>query len=219
MRPKLTFEVITLFPRIFESYLKDSIIGRAVRNGLINVRVHDLRRFTIDRHRKADDRSYGGGPGMVIKAEPLIRAINSLKPRGGGSKVIILSAAGKKFNDSMAKNLANRYGRIILIAGHYEGIDERVSKIFKPEAMSVGDYVLTGGELPAMTIIDSLSRKVKGVLGKEESLEEKRYGVGIPVYTRPSEFRYKGRKYSVPEVLLSGDHEAIRRWRLEHKKK
>jgi tRNA (guanine37-N1)-methyltransferase len=221
MKPKITFEVVTLFPDIIGSYLKESVIGRAIKSGLIRVRVHDLRRFTANPHHKADDRPYGGGPGMVMKPEPLIKAIGSLRLGRGkaGAKMIMLSAAGREFNDSMARNLAAKYKRIILIAGHYEGIDDRINKIFKPEQVSVGPYVLTGGELPALTVIDAVCRKVKDVLGKEGSLEEKRYGVGVPAYTRPAELKHKGRRYAVPEVLLSGDHKAIECWRLEHKRK
>jgi tRNA (guanine37-N1)-methyltransferase len=221
MKPKITFEVITLFPDIIESYLKESIIGRAIKGGLIEVRIHDLRNFTVGPHHKADDRPYGGGPGMVMKPEPLIKAIDGLRLGKSKSrtKMVMLSAAGKKFDDTMARSLAAKYSRIVLIAGHYEGIDGRVSRIFKPEEVSVGPYVLTGGELPALTIIDAVSRKVKDVLGKEGSLEEKRYGVGVPAYTRPSELKYKGKKYIVPKVLLSGDHKAIEGWRLEHKRK
>jgi len=217
MKPKITFEVITLFPDIIDSYVKESVIGRAIKSGLIKVRVHDLRNFATGPHKKADDRPYGGGPGMVMKPEPLIRAIDSLRISKGSSKLIMLSAGGKEFNENMANGLAVKYKRIILIAGHYEGIDERINKIFKPEQVSIGPYVLTGGELPALAVIDAVSRKIKDVLGKEESLEEKRYGVGVPAYTRPAEFRYKGKKHAVPEILLSGDHKAVERWRLEHK--
>ncbi len=221
MKPKITFDVITLFPSIIESYLEESVIGRAVKSGLIRVKVHDLRSFASGRHSKADDRPYGGGPGMVIKPEPMIKAIDSLRlgKNKDGVKVIMLSAAGKEFNDSMAYGLSTRYRRIILIAGHYEGIDDRINRIFRPEQVSVGSYVLTGGELPALIVIDAVSRKIKDVLGKEEFLEEKRYGVGVPSYTRPAELRYKGKKYVVPKVLLSGDHKEIERWRLEHKRK
>jgi tRNA (guanine37-N1)-methyltransferase len=218
MKPKITFEVVTLFPEIIESYVKESVIGRAIKSGLIKVRVHNLRDFTEGPHHKADDRPYGGGPGMVMKPEPLIKVMKSLKLKKS-DKVIILSAAGKEFNDATSSSLALKHKRIILIAGHYEGIDDRINKIFKPEQVSVGPYVLTGGELPALTIIDAVSRKIKDVLGKEESLEEKRYGVGVPAYTRPAELKYRGKGYPVPKVLLSGDHKAIERWRLEHKRK
>ncbi|MCL4405351.1 MAG: tRNA (guanosine(37)-N1)-methyltransferase TrmD [Patescibacteria group bacterium] len=220
MKQKVIFEIITLFPDVVRPYLEESIIGRAIRNGLIDVRIHDLRRFTHDRHHKVDDRPYGGGPGMVLKPEPLIRAINSLHLGGKSSaKVIMLSAAGKNFSDAVAHRLASKYKRIVLIAGHYEGVDERVSRILKPEVLSVGPYVLTGGELPSLIVVDAVSRKIKDVLGRQESLEEKRYGVGVPTYTRPADLKYNGREYSVPKVLLSGDHKAVERWRLEHKTK
>ncbi len=221
MKPKITFDIITLFPGTVRPYFGESVIGRAVRRGIIGARVHDLRKFTPGPYHKADDRPYGGGPGMVIKPEPLVKIIERLRVgRGVGAKtaMILLSASGKKFDDAEAARLA-RYGHIILVAGHYEGVDERVKKIFRLRELSVGPYVLTGGELPALTVIDAVSRKIKGVLGKEESLEEKRYGVGVPVYTRPEVLAYKKKKYLVPRVLLSGNHGAIERWRLEHRKK
>ena len=218
MKPRIIFDIITLFPEIFTAYLNESVIGRAIRKGLVKVRVHNLRGFTTAPHHKADDRPYGGGPGMVLKAEPITKAMRQLKLRPGKrAKAILLSAAGKQFSDKEAIRLARSSRRIVLIAGHYEGVDERVKKIFKPEEISIGPYVLTGGELPALIVIDAVSRKVKGVLGKEESLEEKRYGVGVPAYTRPETLTYSGKKYAVPKVLLSGHHGEIKRWRLGHK--
>ncbi|MBI2592892.1 MAG: tRNA (guanosine(37)-N1)-methyltransferase TrmD [Candidatus Colwellbacteria bacterium] len=223
----MTFDIITLFPDVFEDYFNSSIIGRAKKKGLIKIRVHDLRGF-ISKTRP-DDRPYGGGPGMVIRAEPVIRAIESaLKIKNQKSKVkskiILFSPAGKEFSGKMSVQLVKKYNRFVLIAGHYEGVDERIKKVLKDKGykfdeISIGNYVLTGGELPAMVVVDAVSRKLKGVLGKIESLEEKRLGVGVPVYTRPEIFIHKGKRYSVPRVLLSGNHQDIEKWRVEHKKK
>jgi len=217
----MKFDVITLFPKVFEDYLKESILGRAVKKGLIEINVHNLRDYSEEtKHRKVDERSYGGGPGMVLKPEPIIKAVESVKKknRNKKTKVILFSASGREFNDNSSIKLNSRYNHLILIAGHYEGIDERVKRALKAEEVSIGSYVLSGGELPAMILIDAVSRKVKGVLGKSESLEEKRLGVGVPVYTRPEVFIYRGKKYKVPKVLLSGNHKAITSWRISHKK-
>jgi tRNA (guanine37-N1)-methyltransferase len=221
-KPAIEFNIITLFPDAIAPYLISSVIGRAIKKGLLKINVHNLRDFTAGPHHKADDRPYGGGPGMVMKSEPLMKAIGKVVKSGrarGRVKIIILSPAGHGFNEKMAVKLAKNYDRIILVAGHYEGIDERVRKIFKPEMVSTGPYVLTGGELPALTVVDAVSRKVKGVLGHSESLEERRYGVGVPVYTRPEALVYLGKKYRVPKVLMSGDHKKIERWRLAHRGK
>jgi len=157
---------------------------------------------------------------MVVKLEPLIRAISSLKLKVKNEKVkvILFSASGKQFNAKMASDWAKKYNRIVMIAGHYEGVDERIKKVvsdlgFRISDLSIGPYVLTGGELPALVVVDAVSRHIPGFLGKEESLEEKRHGVGVPVYTRPEIFRWKGKTYLVPEVLLSGDHKKIEGWR------
>lgn len=223
----MRFDIITIFPHIFGSYLNESIIKRAQKSGKMKINIVDLRKFSTDKHKKVDDKPYGGGPGMVFKIEPLTKALASilrqktkhaLIPAAARIKVILFSASGKQFNSQMANGWAKKYNRIIMIAGHYEGVDERVKKIFKIEEISIGSYVLTGGELPAMTVIDAVSRHIPGVLGKNESLEEKRLGVGVPVYTRPEVFTYQGKKYSVPKVLLSGDHKKIEEWRKKNKK-
>ncbi len=222
----MTFHIITLFPETIEPYLKSSIVGRAITKKLVKVRYYDLRKFTSSKHKKVDDRPYGGGPGMVIQAEPVIKAIQSAKAKIGKEKagVILFSAAGKQFNNKAVPRLIQSYNHLILICGRYEGVDERLKKIvsenwkLKIEELSIGPYVLTGGELPAMVFIDTVSRQIKGVLGKEESLEEKRLGVGVPVYTRPEVFAYRGKNYRVPKVLLSGDHANIEEWRKKHKK-
>ena len=228
----MKFNIITIFPKIFSvkggSYLNESILKRAQKNKLIEIKIHNLRDFTKDRHRKVDDRPFGGGPGMVLKIEPLIKAISSIlriqnlefriKKK---TKIILFTPAGKQFNNKVAADLAKNYDNLIFICGRYEGVDARVKKVikdlgFKVEEISIGDYVLTGGELPAMVLIDSVSRQIPGVLGKQESLEEKRYGAGLPTYTRPEIFIYPpagGKKYRVPKILLSGNHKKIEEWR------
>ena len=221
----MRFDIITIFPDIFDSYLNESILKRAQKNKKIKIKIHNLRDSAKDKHKKVDDRPFGGGPGMVLKLEPLIKAVASLKLNVKSKmlkvkikpKVILFSPAGKQFDEKMAQKLSKE-AQLTMICGRYEGIDERVKKTlrdsgFAVQEISIGHYVLTGGELPAMVLIDAISRKIPGVLGKEESLEEKRFGVGAPVYTRPAEFKYKGKKYKVPEVLLGGNHAEIEKWR------
>ncbi|MBI5079370.1 tRNA (guanosine(37)-N1)-methyltransferase TrmD [Candidatus Wolfebacteria bacterium] len=234
----MRFDIITIFPEIFDSYLNESILKRAQKNKLIDIKIHNLRDFTKDKHHKVDDRPFGGGPGMVMKVEPLIKALSSIlkskisvkgvKSKKSKIKVILFTPGGKQFDNKMAARLAENYNQLILICGRYEGIDARTEKIIKNsclpvgmgklkiENLSIGPYVLTGGELPAMVLIDSVSRRIPGVLGKNESIEEKRQGIGVPVYTRPEEFVYPpagGKKYLVPKILLSGDHKKIEEWR------
>lgn len=242
----IKFDIITIFPKIFDSYFNESIIKRAQNppplmdkssisgrkaqsikgGGKIKINIVDLRKFSTDKHKKIDDKPFGGGPGMVFKIEPLVKAINSILPHLNPplnkgrkkegfkkTKIILFSAAGKQFDSKMAKDWAKKYNHIIMIAGHYEGVDERIKKIFKVEEISIGPYVLTGGELPAMVVVDAVSRYIPGVLGKKKSLEEKRLGIGVPVYTRPEVFKWHGRKYVVPKVLLSGNHKKIEQWR------
>jgi len=205
-----TFHIITIFPEAIRFYANSSILGRAQKNKLIKVKFYNPRDFTIDKHHKVDNKPFGGGPGMVMMVEPIIKAISKIKNQK--SKIILLSPSGKQFDQKIARDWAKKYENIIFISGHYEGIDARVKKVFKAEEISVGPYVLTGGELAAAVIIDAVSRHIPGVLGKEESLEEKR-GIGIPVYTRPEVFVWKGKKYRVPKVLLSGHHKKIGEWR------
>ncbi|MEK7593791.1 MAG: tRNA (guanosine(37)-N1)-methyltransferase TrmD [Patescibacteria group bacterium] len=208
----MTFHVITIFPKMFESYMADSILARAIKNKKISVKFYNPRDFTNDKHHKVDDRAYGGGPGMVMYAEPILRAVEKLKIKSEKLKIIILSPAGKKFTNKEASLLAKRRGDIVLISGRYEGIDARVKKILKAEEYSIGEYVLTGGELPAMVVIDAVARQIKGVLGKFESVEENRLS-SSEVYTRPEILKYKGKKYRVPKVLLSGHRKKIEEWR------
>jgi len=235
----MQFDIITIFPEAFKSYLNTSILKRAIKSKKIKINIANLRDFTlrqaqgkqpIYQRRTVDDKPYGGGPGMIFKIEPLVKALESLSLDKGRKKegfkktlVIIFSASGKQFNSKMAGDFAKKYNHIIMICGHYEGIDERIFKVLsaigrKPLAVSVGSYILTGGELPAMIVIDAISRHIPGVLGKAESIEEKRYGVGVPTYTRPEVFKFKGKKYKVPKVLLSGNHKKINEWRKKHQK-
>ncbi len=219
----MKFDIITIFPKIFDSYLNESMIKRAQAKKLVDIRIHDLREFALNKHKKVDDRPYGGGPGMVLKVEPLIKVISSIlqnkSKKDKKIKIILFSAAGKQFDGKMAANWAKQHRQLVMIAGHYEGVDERVRKIFKLEEISIGPYVLTGGELPALIMVDAVSRHLPGFLGKEQSLEEKRLGVGVPMYTRPEIFFWQKKKYKVPEVLISGDHKKITEWRKSNIKK
>ncbi|MCR4286102.1 MAG: tRNA (guanosine(37)-N1)-methyltransferase TrmD [Candidatus Kaiserbacteria bacterium] len=215
------FHVITLFKEVCEAYTNASVLGRAQktekgkgakhRGKKIEVKYYNLRDFAKNKHHKVDDRPYGGGPGMVMYAEPILLAWEKAVGRKKDQKkvkTLIMSPRGKKFDTAMAKKLAEKYDHLVLISGRYEGIDSRVKKILKAEEISVGDYVLTGGELPALAIIDSVSRQVPGVLGTFESLEEERVSSG-EMYTRPEVLEYKKKKYKVPPVFLSGNHKEI----------
>ncbi len=222
MTIQMRFDIITIFPEIFDSYFNESILRRAQEKKLVQIYIHDLRAFATDKHRKVDDRPFGGGPGMVMKVEPLVKAIAAIakktKKFEKETRVVFFAPGGKQIDDLLVKQTAKKYKRLIMVCAHYEGMDERVKKVvkdmgFKIEELSIGPYVLTGGELPAMVLADALVRKIPGVLGKEESLEESRHGVGVPAYTRPSEFVHGGKRYKVPAVLLSGDHKKIDAWR------
>jgi len=217
----MKFDIITIFPNIFDSYLKESILGRAQKQKLVEIKTHNLRDFVKDKYKKIDDKPYGGGAGMVMQIQPIIKAVEFAKSKikNQKSKIIIFTPTGKQFDNKMAAKFAKEKNNLILICGRYEGIDVRLEKVFKDskfkiQKLSIGPYVLTGGELPAMVLIDSISRQISGVLGKEESIEERRLGVGVPVYTRPEIFIHKGKKYSTPKVLLSGNHKEIEKWRL-----
>lgn len=213
----MIFSVITIFPESFDSYLNSSILKRAQKSGLIKINFYNPRDFVKDKHKTIDDKPFGGGPGMVMQALPILKAIEQTKRlnrRNDGTKIILLSARGRQFTQKMARDFAKKYKNIILISGRYEGVDERVKKALKAEEISAGPYVLTGGELPSEIIIDAVSRHIPGVLGKNESLEEK-HG-SYPVYTRPEIIKYKNKKYAVPKILLSGNHEKIKEWRKKH---
>ncbi len=219
----LTFHIISLFPDAFESYLGSSIIGRAIREKKIAVKFYNPRDFTKDTFQRVDRRPYGGGPGMVLEAESILKAAQKaigLKKNDGFTKPIIyfFDCSGKQFTNKDARGLVNERHRksfikdVVLICGHYEGVDARVQKILKAKKISVGDYTLTGGELPAMIVIDAVARQIPGVLGKFESIEEERVS-SSEVYTRPEILKWKGKNYRVPKVLLSGNHAEIEKWK------
>lgn len=210
----MNFHILTIFPESIKNYSNSSILGRAQKNKIIKINLYNLRDFAEGNHRKTDDRSFGGGPGMVMKVEPIAKVIDLiLETKNENKKIILFSPQGKIFNKNTAREWAKKYDNIIMICGRYEGVDERVRKIFKAEEVSVGPYILTGGELPAIIVADAVSRHVSGVLGKKESLEEKREESGCPVYTKPEIFEHKGKKYKVPKILLSGNHQKIKEWR------
>lgn len=206
----MRIDVLTIFPGIFESPLRESLLGRATRSGVLDVRLHDIRDFATDKHRQVDDESYGGGPGMVMKPEPVFAAVESLGE--GAKRVILLSPAGRRLDQALVRELAAEPW-LVLVCGRYEGVDERVVEGLPAEEVSIGDYVLSGGELPALVVLEAVTRLVPGVIGREESHERDSFGeeglLDHPHYTRPQEFR----GLRVPEVLLSGNHAEIERWR------
>lgn len=221
----MRFHIITLFPGAFDSYLNESIISRAIEDKKITVSFYNPRDYSDDKWKRVDQKPYAGGPGMVIQALPTIKAIEKaltkikkqpLKASSGRmttkTKIIFFSPSGKQFDTSYAKSTAKKYTDIILVSGRYEGIDARVKKVFKMEDVSVGPFVLTGGELPAMVVLDCVARQIEGVLGNFSSLEESRVA-SSNVYTRPEIFEYKKKKYRVPKVLLSGNHADIEKWK------
>jgi tRNA (guanine37-N1)-methyltransferase len=210
----MKIDVLTLFPAMFAGPLDESIIKRARAKGFLDLKIHDLRDWTHDKHRTVDDRPFGGGPGMLMKVEPLFEAVESL--RRETTRVILFSPSGRKFDQSIARELA-QLEDLLLITGHYEGFDERVREALVDDALSVGDYVLTNGALPAMIVVDAVTRLLPGVLGDDESSLDESFSHGLleyPQYTRPAEFR--GMK--VPDVLLSGNHAEIEKWRREQAK-
>jgi len=207
------FNVLTIFPDFFRAAFEQGVVGKARAAGLIEIRVHDLRSWTRDRHRTVDDRPFGGGEGMLLKAAPIFEAVESIWPdRSEGCKVILLSAQGRKFDQARAREFS-KLDEILLICGRYEGVDERVAEHLADEELSVGDFVLSGGELPAAIVIDATARLIAGVLGNENSAVAESFGeeglLDCPQYTRPADFR----GWSVPEVLVGGNHEQIRKWR------
>ena len=236
----MRFEILTIFPEIFRGFFEHGVVNRAQKTGLVEIGVHDLRSFTHDRHRTVDDRPFGGGEGMVLKAEPLSEALEALgvqpvseRNEESGQSVVLLSAQGRPFTQAVARELA-ALERVVLICGRYEGIDERVNELYCDREISIGDYVLSGGELAAAVVLDATMRLLPGVLGNEASSEFESFGAGdaaittdvdgvprsqhgagglldYPHYTRPAEFR----GMAVPDVLLGGDHAAVRKWRRE----
>ena len=219
------FHLITLFPDVMKAYTDASVLGRAqktdkgkgakVRGKKIDISYYNPRDFANNKHKKVDDKPYGGGPGMVMSAEPILRAWQKAVGRKRDQKKVknlITSVRGKTFDQKMAKDLALKYDHVVIISGRYEGIDSRVQKALKAEYVSVGDYILTGGELPALTIVDSTARQVPGVLGTAESLEDDRATTGES-YTRPETIEWKGKKHSVPPVFVQGNHAKIEKRR------
>jgi tRNA (guanine37-N1)-methyltransferase len=205
----LRIDVITIFPGMLKGFLEESIVKRAVQKGLASIQAMDLRRFTKDRHQTTDDRPFGGGAGMVMKPEPLFEAVESI--RTPASKVILMTPQGRRFEQAKAVRLAQE-SHLIFVCGHYEGVDERVRTHLVTEEISIGDYVLTNGVLPAAVVIDAVVRLVPGVLGNDSATSEESFAEGLleyPQYTRPREYR----GLAVPEILVSGDHEEIARWR------
>lgn len=224
---RIKFDIITIFPKIFDSYFNESIIKRAKEKKLIEISAHNIRDYSVNRHNKVDDKPYGGGAGMIMSAEPILKCAEAvLKKAKKPVKIILLSAKGKMFNQRMAYNLSKRYKNIILIAGRYEGIDERVKLALKAEEISIGPYVLTDGEVPAMAIVSAVTRLVPNVINWDSLLDESYFrkvikkeakGKGkeleYPHYTRPEVLEWKNKKYKVPTVLFSGDHKKIEVWR------
>ena len=208
----MKFDIVTIFPSMIEAGLGEGVVSRGLERGLLNVAVHDLRRWTTDRHRTVDDVPYGGGPGMVMKAEPLMRAVSEIREtRGTPDSVVLLSPQGRTFTQAEAERLG-RLGHIVLLCGRYEGMDERVRDMVATEEISIGDYVLSGGELAALVVVDAVSRLVPGVVGDEQSVAQDSFSRGLldyPHYTRPAEIS----GHRVPDVLLSGHHADVRRWR------
>lgn len=208
----MIFHILTIFPNFFKGPFACGVVGKAIESGAVELHIHNLRDWTSDRHRTVDDRPFGGGEGMVMKAEPLFRAVESIWPeRGPGKKVLLLSAQGRLFDQSVVRELST-IGEILLICGRYEGVDERVAEHLCDEELSIGDYVLSGGELAAAVVVDAVARLLPGVLGNEASAVRESFTEGLldcPHWTRPADFR----GWKAPEVLLNGNHEQIRQWR------
>jgi tRNA (guanine37-N1)-methyltransferase len=208
----MKFDVVTIFPRMVRAGVAEGVVGRGIERGLLEVRVHDLRDYATDRHRTVDDVPYGGGPGMVMKPEPLARAVRDIREtRGNPQAVVLLSPTGRTFTQAEAGRLS-RLQHVVLLCGRYEGMDDRVRTAVATDEISIGDYVLSGGELAALVVVDAVSRLVAGVVGDEQSVAEDSFSRGLldyPHYTRPSEFE----GHRVPDVLLSGHHAEVRRWR------
>ena len=218
----IQFDIITIFPQIFDSYFKESLIKKAQKEKKIKIRVHNLRDWAKDKHQTIDDRPFGGGLGMVFKIEPIYKAVKKIKKSNTKSKIILFTPRGKQFNQKIAYQLS-KLNQIIMICGRYEGVDERVAKKMADIELSVGPYDLMGGEVPAMIVVETISRLIPGVLGKKQLLKQritKEKGfIEYPQYTRPEVFEpIKGKKWKVPKVLLSGHHKKIEEWRKKHQK-
>ena len=208
----MRFDIVTIFPRMVEAFLAEGVVGRAVVRGVLQVAVHDLRDFTVDRHRSVDDVPYGGGPGMVMKPEPLMLAVDTIRREWGSPRAVILASPQGKLLSHAAAVRLSRLSHLVILCGRYEGVDERVCEYVASEELSIGDYVLSGGELPAAVIVDVVARHVPGVVGNDDSVEGDSFVrnlLNCPHYTRPTVVD----RHRVPDVLLSGNHAAIRRWR------
>ena len=227
----MRFDIITLFPENYTSYLQTSIIGRAKQRKIIRVYLHQLRRYASDKHRTVDDKPYGGGAGMILKAEPIIKAVDDIKRRSrhfaNQRRLILFSAKGKPFTQTVAQRWARNIKQLIMICGRYEGVDERVKTILHCEEISLGPYVLTDGDIAALAVISTVSRLLPGVIREESHKDESFYSASptkksclleYPQYTRPVVIKYKGKNYRVPPVLLSGNHQLIEKWRRNHQK-
>ena len=227
----MKFDIITIFPDLFKGFVSESLLARAQKKKLIKINLHNLRKWTDDKHKTVDGRPYGGGAGMVLKVEPIYKAVKAVKAKKGKTRVILLSAKGKTFDQKKAQQLS-KDDQIIFICGRYEGVDERVAKYLADEEISIGNYVLFGGEVPAMVLIEAISRLIPGVVAKEESVKNESFSISNrkletgnwklmkehPHYTRPEVFKLGKKKLRVPPVLLSGDHENIEEWRKKNSK-
>ncbi|MDZ4244222.1 MAG: tRNA (guanosine(37)-N1)-methyltransferase TrmD [Candidatus Doudnabacteria bacterium] len=223
----MRFDIITIFPNIFKSFLNEALIARAQKKKIVKINIHNLRKWTMDNHKTVDDRPYGGGAGMVMMVEPIMKAVKDLKKRKK-AKVIVFSAKGKKFDQAMARRFV-KLDQLILICGRYEGIDERVAEYVADEEVSIGDYVLFGGEVPAMVAMEAVTRLLPGAVGKQASIEDESFKhvkgitkkqearfIEYPHYTRPEKVKINSRVRGVPKVLLTGNHKAIEQWRTKH---
>lgn len=230
----MVFDIITIFPSIFKGFVEEGLLGKAIKKGLLEVNIHDLRDWTDDQHRTVDDKPFGGGLGMVMKVEPFFKAVATLK-KNNDTRIILFGPGGKKFRQSSAHRMS-KFSQLIMLCGRYEGVDERVSKYIADEEISIGDYVLMGGEVPAMAVTECVSRLIPGVIGKDEFLKERieassSAALEYPQFTRPATFRpasvalgnlkLKGKtleeqEWKVPDVLLSGDHKEIAEWKRTH---
>lgn len=207
----MQFDIITIFPNIFEGFVNESLLARGRKKKLIKINLHNLRKWASDRHKTVDDRPFGGGPGMVMKVEPILKAVKRLKAKKGKTGIILFSPRGKKFNQDLAKEWI-KLDQLILICGRYEGVDERVAKYIADEVVSIGDYILNGGEVAAMAIIEAVSRMVPGFIAKEKSVSKADH----PQYTRPESIIINGRARKTPGILLSGNHGKIEKWRKKY---
>jgi tRNA (guanine37-N1)-methyltransferase len=209
----LIFDILTIFPEFFEGPFRHGVVARAAESGILQIRIHDLRTWTSDRHKTVDDRPFGGGEGMLLKPQPVFDGVEAIWPdRSADDRVVLMSAQGRRFEQESGRRL-RQYRRILLICGRYEGVDERVAENLADEELSIGDYVLSGGELAAAVVVDCVARLLPGVLGNEDSTVHESFSesglLDCPQYTRPAEFR----GWKVPDVLIGGNHEAIRKWR------